>query len=120
MKRQGRAEFARAALTDEQINRQQFEDKFKISMANKEAGAGLVRDAYTNLNERVAYNEAYGKGSQQYQYMNELTRSMKTNRELLKRGAENRKREGISSTEEAIRSNTDKRNKAIKARNVKK
>jgi len=120
LKRQGRSEFARAALSDEQINRQQFEDKFKISMANKEAGAGLVRDAYTNLNERVAYNEAYGKGSQQYQYMNELTRSMKTNRELLKRGAENRKREGISSTEEAIRSNTDKRNKAIKARNVKK
>jgi len=94
MKRQGRAEFARAALTDEQINRQQFEDKFKISMANKEAGAGLVRDAYTNLNERVAYNEAYGKGSQHYAYQGELMKSMKTNRELLKRGAENRAREG--------------------------
>ena len=120
MKRQGRAEFARAALTDEQINRQQFEDKFKISMANKEAGAGLVRDAYTNLNERVAYNEAYGKGSQQYQYMNELTKSMKTNRELLKRSSENRTREGIRATEEAIKSNTDKLNKANKARNAKK
>lgn len=101
LKRQGRADFARAALTDEQINRQQFEDKFKVSMANKEAGAGLVRDAYTNLNERVAFNKAYGKGSQHYAYQDELMKSMKTNRELLKRGAENRRKQGVKALEES-------------------
>lgn len=101
LKRQGRADFARAALTDEQINRQQFEDKFKVSMANKEAGAGLVRDAYTNLNERVAFNKAYGKGSQHYAYQDELMKSMKTNRELLKRGAENRTKQGVKALEES-------------------
>ena len=45
---------------------------------------------------------------------------MKTNRELLKRSSENRTREGIRATEEAIKSNTDKLNKANKARNAKK
>lgn len=63
VRRGNQGAFRNMALKDEGINRQIFQDDFKVAMANKEAGAGLVQDVLKNIQERGDYNKMYGKGS---------------------------------------------------------
>lgn len=77
VRRQNRADFNRGALSDEQVNRQIFEDDLNQKMMTKQAGAALVQDATKNIRERAQYEKAYGKGSQMYEYMKTLDRDKK-------------------------------------------
>ena len=100
LRRQNRQNFAQAAVRDEQINRQIFQDKFNQKMANKKEGAALARDAYTNMNERAQFEKQYGKGSQYSQLMNEQTLSLREAREARKQSAANQKQQSISVLEQ--------------------
>jgi hypothetical protein len=63
VRRMNQQRFDRAALSDENFNRQKFQDSFKVAMLNKEMGAQLVRDKMKNMNERQMFEKQYGKGS---------------------------------------------------------
>jgi len=69
VRRMNRENFQNMSLRDEQINRQIFQDDLNQVMMTKQAGAGLVQDAFTNIKERSDYNKQYGKGSVYDRYM---------------------------------------------------
>ena len=102
VRRQNRQYFANAAVADESINRQKFEDKFTQSMLNKKEGAALARDAYTNMNERAQFEKQYGKDSQYQQLMNENLLSMREARENKKRSQANQKETSINKLKQQI------------------
>lgn len=102
VRRQNRQYFANAAVADENINRQKFEDKFTQSMLNKKEGAALARDAYTNMNERAQFEKQYGKDSQYQQLMNENILSMREARENKKRSQANQKETSINKLKQQI------------------
>ena len=110
VKRQNRQAFAQAAVQDEQVNRQIFDDKLGQVTANKREGAALARDAYTNMNERAQFNQQYGKDSQYAKYMNEQILSNKQARHDKIAGDERRNQQSISNLE----GNQAKRNSDIK------
>ena len=83
VRRQNRADFNRGALSDEQVNRQIFEDKYNEDWTSKMAASGLVQDSIKNIKERNQFEKAYGKGSQMYEYEKELTLDRRHARENL-------------------------------------
>ena len=107
VRRDNRKEFARAALTDENIQRKKFEDEYNEIANNKKEGAALARDSYNNASERVQFEKQYGKGSQYQTYMNEQISSMRQNREYAKKSRENTDQQAITKLQKDI----DKRNK---------
>ena len=68
-RRANRSEFYAGATQDEMINRQQFEDDLTQAMMTKQAGAGLVGDALSNIKDRSQFEKSYGKGSAYYEMM---------------------------------------------------
>jgi len=72
-RRLNRQNFQGMALQDESINRQIFQDDLSQTMMTKEAGAGLVQDAITNMKERNDYKKQFGKDSPYYNYMRAKT-----------------------------------------------
>jgi len=62
-----RAQFYQGAMTDENVNRQKFQDELQQVLMNKQAGAGLVNDALSNIDDRIQFNKFYGKGSPYYE-----------------------------------------------------
>lgn len=83
VRRQNRSDFNRGALSDEQVNRQIFEDKYNEDWTSKNAASGLVQDSIENIKERNQYEKSYGKGSQMYEYEKELTLDRRRSRENL-------------------------------------
>ena len=69
VRRANRDQFYRGAMADENINRQKFQDEFQQAVMNKQSGAMLVNDALSNMDERMQFNKAYGKGSPYYEMM---------------------------------------------------
>ena len=69
VRRDNRGQFYRGAMADENINRQKFQDEFQQAVMNKQSGAMLVNDALSNMDERMQFNKAYGKGSPYYEMM---------------------------------------------------
>lgn len=76
--------FANAAGKGEQINRMKFEDSLSQAMMNKQAGAGLVSDALTNIGDRNQFEKAYGKGSASYEYQKYGAENIALNNQMLK------------------------------------
>lgn len=102
VRRQNMQNFVQGAVRDEGINRTKFQDKFSQVMLNKQEGAALARDAYTNMNERAQFESQYGKDSQYAKLMNEQMLSLKENREAKKQSAANQKRSSIDKLQKAI------------------
>ncbi len=101
VRRQNMQNFVQGAVRDETINRQKFQDKFEQVMSNKEQGAALARDAYTNMNERTQFEKQYGKDSQYAKLMNEQTLSLRENREARKQSTANQKAQAINKLEQS-------------------
>jgi hypothetical protein len=72
MRRVNRGNFQQMALKDEAINRTMFQDELAQATATKQAGAGLVQDAISNIKERRDYNRQYGKDSPYFKYTESL------------------------------------------------
>ena len=100
VRRQNMQNFVQGSVRDEAINRQKFQDKFEQVMSNKEQGAALARDAYTNMNERTQFEKQYGKDSQYAKLMNEQTLSLRENREARKQSTANQKSQAINKLEQ--------------------
>ena len=64
--------FDRAAVYGEEVNRKIFEDKFKQSMLDKQAGAKLVSDSLKNIQEREDFERQHGEGSLENEYLKEM------------------------------------------------
>ena len=79
MRRANRQNFQQMAMRDEAVNRQIFQDDLRQAEMTKQAGAGLVQDALSNIKERADYNKQYGKGSMMYQYMKDRSRDAAQN-----------------------------------------
>ena len=80
VRRANRDQFYRGAMADENINRQKFQDEFQQAVMNKQSGAMLVNDALTNMDERMQFNKAYGKGSPYYEMMKSTWQSSEQER----------------------------------------
>jgi len=102
VRRQNRADFNRGALSDEQVNRQIFEDDLNQKMMTKQAGAALVQDSIKNIKDRAQYERAYGKGSQMYEYMKTLDKDMQKSMSDQERAEADRVAEMKKTTERAI------------------
>lgn len=76
VKRVNNQNFQGMALKDEQINRQIFLDDLNLTMMDKQAGAGLVQDAMSNIQNRLDYNRQFGNNSIYGKYMNAQTNAM--------------------------------------------
>ena len=68
--------FDRAAVYGEEVNRKIFEDKFKQSMLDKQAGAKLVSDSLKNIQEREDFERQHGEGSLENEYLKEMLKEM--------------------------------------------
>lgn len=79
MRRNNRQNFQNMALRDEAVNRQIFQDDLRQAEMTKQAGAGLVQDAVSNIKDRADWNKNYGKGSLYYQYMKDRSRDAQSN-----------------------------------------
>ena len=90
VRRGNQGAFRSMALQDESINRQIFKDDLTVTMANKEAGAGLVQDAISNIRERGDYNKMYGEGSIYANRMKTLDKKEQMAMHDLKKGNESR------------------------------
>jgi hypothetical protein len=100
VRRANRDQFYRGAMADENINRQKFQDEFQQAVMNKQSGAMLVNDALSNMDERMQFNKAYGKGSPYYEMMKSTWQSSEQERI--------NKEEALRNTQQA---NIDKLNK---------
>ncbi|NRB84950.1 MAG: hypothetical protein HRU49_14455, partial [Winogradskyella sp.] len=69
VRRGNRQQFYAGAGQDEMINRQKFQDELSQTLMDKQAGAGLVNDALSNISNRGQFNKTYGKGSPYYEMM---------------------------------------------------
>ncbi|MHA2403412.1 MAG: glucosaminidase domain-containing protein, partial [Candidatus Kariarchaeaceae archaeon] len=87
-RRMNRQQFYQGAAQDEQVNRQIFEDDLTQAMMTKQAGAGLVGDAFSDIRDREQYNRAYGKDSQYYGYMKALTQDQEMRNEGMEEAKE--------------------------------
>jgi hypothetical protein len=100
VRRANRDQFYRGAMADENINRQKFQDEFQQAVMNKQSGAMLVNDALSNMEDRMQFNKAYGKGSPYYEMMKSTWQSSEQERI--------NKEEALKNTRQA---NIDKLNK---------
>jgi hypothetical protein len=86
LRRQNRANFQSMSLKDESINRQIFQDDLAQTMANKEAGAGLVQDAISNIKERNDYKKQYGKESPYYNFIRSMVKDTESKTDAREKG----------------------------------
>jgi hypothetical protein len=66
-----------AAPQAENIERFKFGNEYEQAMMNKQAGGLLAQDAMKNVKDRKQYEDTYGRGSQWYDYMKEMTMNMR-------------------------------------------
>ena len=81
MRRQNLGMYGSALGTYMRLDRQQFEDKQQLALANKQAGAQLAATALSDMQARADYNKTYGKGSIYEDYMKQMTEGLRLQNE---------------------------------------
>ena len=81
MRRQNLGMYGSALGTYMSLDRQQFEDKQQLALANKRTGAELAATALSDMQARADYNKTYGKGSIYEDYMKQMTEGLRLQNE---------------------------------------
>ena len=81
MRRQNLGMYGSALGTYMSLDRQQFEDKQQLALANKRAGAELAATALSDMQGRAEYNKTYGEGSIYEDYMKQMTEGLRLQNE---------------------------------------
>jgi len=115
MRNQNWSQFATAASANEQINVNQFQNTYNQAMMDKTAGAGLVADALTNIGDRNQFENAYGKGSQMYEYQKYLTENVALDNQALKDASANMRDRSARFIEDEITKNQQELDRANSA-----
>lgn len=109
VRRMNRQDFGRAAVQNEAVQRQKFEDKWRESMMTKQAGAKLVADSLKDMREREQFERQYGEGSIYNEYMKEGLIQKQQNRFYLDEGMKRRKAENKRELEKQKKEYQEKR-----------
>jgi hypothetical protein len=115
MRNQNWSQFATAASANEEINVNQFQNTYNQAMMDKTAGAGLVADALTNIGDRNQFENAYGKGSQMYEYQKYLTENVALDNQALKDASANMRDRSARFIEDEITKNQQELDRANSA-----
>lgn len=116
-RRMNRQQFYNAANQAENVNQYKFGLDYNNAMTNKQAGAALVNDALSNIMNRRQYENSYGKGSQYYEYLKELTQGQQRDTQLLNDANERRRLESIADLQSRIDSGNEEYGKLTNSYN---
>lgn len=89
MQRQNLAQYGGVVGTHLGLDQSAFNQKYQLAAQNKMAGAQLAADAFSNIQSRADYNQAYGKGSVYDKYQTSLLQGQNYLNDIYKYQTEN-------------------------------
>ncbi len=84
MQRQNLAQYGNVVGTHLGLDQNIFQQKYNEAAQSKMAGAQLAADAFSNIQSRADYNQAYGKGSVYDKYQTSLLQGQQYLNDILK------------------------------------